>query len=304
MEQRDMNTPPFFSVVIPTYNCARLLEKALASVFDQTCQDFEIIVVDNSSTDETGEILGAINDPRLSIVRVRNHGVIAYSRNRGIKKAKGKWISFLDSDDIWLPGKLEKVQTAVLNNPDAVLVYHDAWLVFENGKRIHRRTELSGPNLYERVLFRGSSLSSSIITIRGDVAERTEGFSERKEFVTAEDYEYVIRLSNEGEFLFVDEILSTWNIHNENASGNSKVHAKALISVVEHHLRIWFQDHPGMNAKVRRRTGGILSSAGHVLLKGKEFSKARDYSIRAICANPFLWKAWVVLILSLLRIPL
>ena len=100
---------PFFTVVIPTFNCADYLERALKSVFSQTCQNFEIIVVDNSSTDHTNRVLKSYNDKRLTVIEVNNNGIIALSRNKGIENAKGDWIAFLDADDLWYEEKLQIV---------------------------------------------------------------------------------------------------------------------------------------------------------------------------------------------------
>ena len=85
---------PFFTVVIPTYNCADYLERSLNSVFSQTYQDFEIIVVDNSSTDHTKDVLSSFNNERLIVIKVKNNGIIAHSRNKGIENAKRGLDSF------------------------------------------------------------------------------------------------------------------------------------------------------------------------------------------------------------------
>ena len=124
---------PFFSVVIPTYNCAEFLQRSLESVFSQTYQDFEVIVIDNSSTDNTENVLDSVDDKRLTVIKVNNNGIIAHSRNKGIENAKGKWVAFLDSDDIWKPEKLEKISDAIVNNSEVILVCHDEWHV-NNGK--------------------------------------------------------------------------------------------------------------------------------------------------------------------------
>ena len=81
---------PFFSIVIPTYNCAELLQRALKSVFSQSFQNFEIIVIDNSSTDYTQNVLSSHSDPRLNVLTVKNNGIIAYSRYKEIEKSNGK----------------------------------------------------------------------------------------------------------------------------------------------------------------------------------------------------------------------
>ena len=103
-----MTTQPYVSVVIPTYNHAKLLKKALDSVMAQTFEDWEAIVVNNFSADNTIEVVNSFADPRIKILNFSNNGVIAASRNHGLKEATGDFIAFLDSDDIWYPNKLLK----------------------------------------------------------------------------------------------------------------------------------------------------------------------------------------------------
>ena len=90
---------PLVSIVIPTYNHANYLSKALQSVLDQTYKNWEAIVIDNHSTDDTNEVINRYVDPRIKYLKIHNCGVIAKSRNVGIQTAKGEWIAFLDSDD-------------------------------------------------------------------------------------------------------------------------------------------------------------------------------------------------------------
>ena len=121
----------FFSVIIPTYNQSEFLESCIHSVLDQTFIDFEIIVIDNFSTDETLRILESISDSRLIFYRYANQGSIASSRNYGAKKAKGIFLAFLDSDDMWLPNKLETVFNA-LTDGIGVICHSEIW--FQEGK--------------------------------------------------------------------------------------------------------------------------------------------------------------------------
>lgn len=100
------HTTPFFSVLIPVYNAANFLQFTLNSVYNQTFQDFEIIAIDDGSTDNSYEILTSQNDSRLRIYRQENSGVSA-TRNRAIREAKGKYIAMLDSDDAWMEDHLE-----------------------------------------------------------------------------------------------------------------------------------------------------------------------------------------------------
>ena len=99
---------PFFSVVIPSYNQGRYLKKALDSVFNQTFKNFEVILIDNNSTDNTKKIIKAFKK-KIIYKKIKNLGVIAKSRNKGISISRGKWIAFLDSDDYWEKNKLKSI---------------------------------------------------------------------------------------------------------------------------------------------------------------------------------------------------
>ena len=99
---------PTVCVIVPTYNHAPLLKKALESLIAQTFTDWEVVVINNFSGDDTIQIVESFNDSRIRITNFRNSGVIAASRNEGLRLAKGKYIAFLDSDDLWYPNKLQK----------------------------------------------------------------------------------------------------------------------------------------------------------------------------------------------------
>lgn len=108
---------PFFSVVIPAYNAERFIRMTLQSVFMQTVQDFEIVVVNDGSTDRTLEVLQGIADSRLRVVSQQNGGECV-ARNKGIQEARGEYIALLDSDDCWLPNHLELVLSCIKQHPD------------------------------------------------------------------------------------------------------------------------------------------------------------------------------------------
>ena len=96
------------SVIMPSYNTAKFIKETIESVLNQTYQNFEIIIVDDCSTDNTDEVVAEIKDERIKYIKNEKNSGAAISRNRALREAKGKWIAFLDSDDVWLPEKLEK----------------------------------------------------------------------------------------------------------------------------------------------------------------------------------------------------
>lgn len=116
------NTPPLISVIMPCLNGERHIQAAIDSVRAQTFDNFELIVVDNGSTDRTSEILGSVNDARLKVLALPERGV-SRARNRGLREARGTFIAFLDSDDTWSAEFLEKMYMALSANPEAVLAY-------------------------------------------------------------------------------------------------------------------------------------------------------------------------------------
>ena len=118
------------SVVIPTYNRASDLKRALKSVLYQTYFNWEVLVIDNFSTDGTNELISEINDVRIKLFKIKNEGVIAASRNLGIKLSMGEYVAFLDSDDYWLPKKLEISLKFLKEGAD--IVYHDLHLFSKN----------------------------------------------------------------------------------------------------------------------------------------------------------------------------
>ena len=134
---------PKVSVIIPTYNRAHLVGRAIRSVLNQTYQDFEIIVVDDGSTDNTEEVVKSFNDPRIRYIRHEENKGAAAARNTGIKAAKGKFIAFQDSDDEWLPKKLEKQMEAFDNaSPKVGVVYTGFWSIEGNVKRYSLNKEI------------------------------------------------------------------------------------------------------------------------------------------------------------------
>ena len=195
---------PFFTVVIPTHNRSTLLKRAIESVLSQTFEDFEVIVIDDHSSDDTSSAVKSFTDPRLSyMINNRTKGACG-ARNVGIFSAKGKWVAFLDDDDIWLPDKLKyQYELAQNANPNIGLICTDyAILNGTNTKRIKNRP--SGQEI-EKVLYGGyiGCLSSNCIRLK--ILKQINGFDEV--FPSNQDQDLWIRVAQITELTCVPKTL-------------------------------------------------------------------------------------------------
>ena len=229
---------PQVSVIIPTYNQADQLKEALCSVIGQTVTNWEAWVVNNSSRDGTVGVIQEMSDPRIRRVDISNRGIIARSRNEGIRRAIGEYVAFMDSDDVWLPKKLERVLDVFKRNPDIEVVCH--W------ERIRKNGRLMGTYRYgpeskaehRQLLFSGNQLSTSAVTIKRNCLRRVRGFNVDASLVTAEDYDLWLALSHLGcRMYFLPEALGEYRITGHNMSANTDLHHAAVRKVVLRHYR-------------------------------------------------------------------
>lgn len=206
---------PLVSVVIPSFNHARFLGRALQSVIDQTYTNWEIIIVDNHSTDNTDEVVACFFDPRITFLRINNNGIIAASRNAGIGASKGQWIAFLDSDDWWRADKLE----ICVNQIDAKVdfIYHDLLIIrdkkdYFKRKRIRSR-QVRRPALLDLVMH-GNAVATSSVVVRASLLRQVHGMDEDPDIIAAEDYNTWLSIAEISDnFLFIPKILGHYMVH-------------------------------------------------------------------------------------------
>jgi glycosyltransferase involved in cell wall biosynthesis len=197
---------PLVSVIIPTFNRAELLPRALESVIAQTFDDYEILVVDDESTDETKDVVLSYGEARIRYLRQAENAGPGAARNRGLREARGDLIAFLDSDDEWLPDKLTR-QVSLFREiaPEVGLVYTGVESVFGDGTRKidppSRRGDVYESMLQQNVIHGGGS---NVMMRRNVVA--TIGYFD-EEFSAIEDYDYWLRITRFFEIDFVDETL-------------------------------------------------------------------------------------------------
>ena len=297
-----MKNSPFFSVVIPTYNSEKYIERCIDSVENQEYKNYEIIIIDNSSEDSTLNLINKRRLEKLRILTVKNDGIIAYSRNQGIENAKGKWIAFIDSDDSWMPKKLLKVKEKIDEDNTAILIYHDESHIHK-GKFISRlKHGYDVDDLYQKLLFKGNALSTSAICIKRNVALDSGGFSEDKNLITVEDYEYWMRLSKLGKFLSIGEILGEWHTHDDNYSGKIEIHVNALLYAKNIHFNLYLKENPNDNNKVKKAKSKLYSDISRIYQKNLNFKKSIIFAKKSLSLNLLNWKAWIIIFLSKMKI--
>jgi glycosyltransferase involved in cell wall biosynthesis len=289
-------TKVIFSVVIPTYNRANLLPRAIQSVCTQTFGSFELIVVDDHSSDHTPEVVETFDDPRIVYLRQEENKGVAAARNAGIHLSRGKYIAFLDDDDEYLPTFLEQVETAFAAAlPEVgfgwcgVLMVRDV----QDGQEVVSET-LWRPSFSTReeayLHFLGSRRigTNCGLTVRSSCFDSVGLFDEslRK----AEDTDLLIRMAREFEFLVVPATLVKVHVHaGSRLTTYDRQMAEAYERILEKHKKTLLA-HPSLRAKLQYKTGWLSYHAGNKI-------RGRRLLLAAIRARPWHMENWLALIL-------
>lgn len=210
---------PIISVVIPSYNHAHLIDRAVASVLAQDWSHLDIIIVDNHSSDNTDEVVASFGDPRIRLLKVHNEGVIAVSRNLGIRAAKGEWVAFLDSDDWW---SFDKLIRCAKHFDEADLIYHRLRIVTSGQSHFwprHIRSWQVTKPVLQHMLINGNPVATSSVVVRRSFLEKVGGFDERTEIVAAEDFDTWLRIASlTDRFCFIQANLGYYFFSMQSAS--------------------------------------------------------------------------------------
>jgi len=226
------------SVIIPTYNRANLISRAITSVINQTFNDYEIIVVDDNSTDNTEELVKTKFKNKVIYFKHDINLGPAAARNTGIKNSTGEYIAFLDSDDEWLPTKLEKQLNAFLNlSPDYGLIYVRS-LIDRNGKLVpylpFEWLPKKEGDLFESLL-RLNFIDTPAVMIKRTVFEEVGYFDETLKCV--EDYELFLRISSKFLIKHVDEFLLISHLYDDGINMRSiELHASVLDEIIQRYI--------------------------------------------------------------------
>jgi glycosyltransferase involved in cell wall biosynthesis len=227
---------PTVSVIIPTYNHAHFLPQAVQSVFEQTCQDFEIIVVDDGSTDNTRQVAQNYADRRFRYIYQENRGLAA-SRNTGLNAARGKYVAFLDADDIFLPRKLEVQVDWLERHPSYGMVLSGYYIINEQSETVKSISPWTAVPTLELKdwLFTNPAPPNTVLLKKGWV-DRVGGFDER--FRRIEDWDLWLRLTYAGcKAAWVKENLSGYRLSPGQMTKNATAQKCVSVQVMDKFFR-------------------------------------------------------------------
>ncbi len=288
-----LNDTPFVSIVIPTYNRARFLGRSVRSVLNQTNKNFEVIVVDDASTDDTAEIIKTFKDNRIRYIRHDANAGAAAARNTGIKVSRGEYVAFQDSDDEWLPEKLQKQMKVFESAPPEVgVVYTDMWRISKGEKRYWHSPKIMPEDgiVYQQALDRVMGIGIQTAIIKRECLNAVGMFDEN--FPRFIDLELFVRLSKYYYFHHINEPLVNFYDTGKGISNNNQALVKAY--------QLIFEKYSYDVVKNKRSLAKHMYSLGNILCQNGDLGRGRDYLIKALRLYPLNLKYIVATLASLL----
>ncbi len=280
------------SVIIPTYNRAAVLGRSIRSVLDQTFQDFELIIVDDASSDDTRDVVNNFSIPNIRYVRHEKNMGPGQARNTGINLAKGEYIAFQDSDDQWLPEKLEKQIRYLDSAPSDVGAVYSCLLRMNGSGSVHIPSRNNGKldGDIHRAICRGNFIAMPAVLVKKECFARTGLFDDRLN--QYEDWDMWIRISKYYHFGFIDEplVISYFT--------PGSVNEKGVVSEVQA-ANIILKKHNEEYMVNKAIMAYIQFSMGNRLCQTEYIEQGRRHLIEAIKSNPAIPKYPIALFLSL-----
>ncbi|MBC9933809.1 glycosyltransferase family 2 protein [Chitinophaga qingshengii] len=266
-----------FSIIIPTYNRAEKLRKCLESIVKQTYQNFEVLVCDDGSRDNSKEVVDLFRDSlNIKYFYNDNWGGPAYPRNVGIENAAAPWLCFLDSDDSWYPQKLERVKEQL----DAYdLICHDFDVEGKITYRSRLKTRQFGKDVFRTLMTKGNSIVTSSVCVRKEVFREMKGFSLEKELIAVEDFDLWLRMAQKGyRFGVISESMGAYWTGDGNITGVNDKQIARIRAVFGRHMH----ELPAGSVAYAQSLGFQYYLTGRIKHKMCEFREAIKLYTKAI----------------------
>ena len=270
---------PRIAAVIPVYNGAHFLRKAVESVLQQTSPVDELVVLDDGSTDSTREVALSYGD-RVHYVYQPNRGLPA-ARNAGARAASCEWVAFLDCDDWWLPNKMERQRELLRANPDAILLYADQWECDPAGAMTYS-SAIPPARLWPQLRTR-NGMSSSVVMMRRDALFAVGGYNQSLN--ACEDWDLYTRLYPCGRFAYQPEPLAVYRVAPGTMSTDSDRMLRNFEAILEPVLLMGLRG-PSRWAWRRRARAAQLFAAGLIERDAGNNHRALRFMLRSLLAWP------------------
>lgn len=283
---------PTVSVIIPTYNRAHLLGRAVKSVQSQSYKDFELIVVDDGSVDNTREVMGGFNEKGIVYIKHSWNKGISAARNTGIRHAKGKYVAFQDSDDEWLPEKLERqIRIFEGSGQDTGVVYTGMWRIKNKRKKLipsHAIKKREG-NIHAKLLEK-CFVGIPTTLIRKECFRTVGMFDE--DLCRFTDWDMWIRISQHYEFAYIDEPLVVSYYQPDSISEDQDAGLKSSKRILAKHY--------GKFSKDKRLLGRRLYWIGNLFCYKGDIHRGRNFFFRSLQSYALNVKCLIAFVISLL----
>lgn len=271
---------PKVSVIVPTKNRAHYVSSAIQSVLDQTFRDFEIIVVDGASIDNTREVISKFDDERIRYIREKKDRGVSASRNIGIKHSRGKFIAFLDDDDLWMSSKLEKQLNLINKNLDIGAVSTGAWIINKSSKIIGSGIPSPRGNIFPKILKKNCVGNCSMVLVRKECFEKVGLFDEN--LPAGEDFDLWIRLAKHYQFDYVNEPLILYRVHEKRISTNPYATLQAAKLMFKK-----FSKELNTSVNHKKILGYWHYQFGRIYCECGDIGKGRKEFMKAISKDPY-----------------
>lgn len=287
------------SIIMPAYNAGYYIKEAIESVVNQTFKDWELIIIDNNSEDNTRSIISNFRDSRIHYLEINNHGSIAKSRNYGIKNSIGKYIAFLDADDYWSVDKLNKCINRMGVGKYSLVAHHLSIVGNKSGEII------SGPEnstTFNDILYKRNCYTPSAVILNRKIIEDAGYFDERDQLITAEDYHLWIKIAYmRPKVAIINEKLGYYRSHDLNHSGKIEKHMNANLFVLEDCHNVYSNSNIQKFYKIIRKAK-IYYGAGRAYYIKDDFIISIKVLMRSLMYNPLNIKVYITILLSVMKI--
>lgn len=299
-----MAIDPIVSIITPTYNHERFIAQCIQSVLSQTYPHWEQIIIDDGSSDRTGEIISKYKDSRIKYIRQENKGIwrLSEAYNKALQLSRGEYIAILEGDDFWPQDKLE-IQIMKFTCDDTVLSWGKAKNVDINGnllgilpKEVKSFMGLSREQVLGRLLL-GNAMHSCTVICRKSALQSIGGFKQAKDMPYV-DYPTWLELSLIGNFLPIDEILGCYRRHDNQISSSMKssmikagLYSIEFFNSLPDEVKISLEDFEGIRTKLKRMEISSYYYLGRAHLNEGNRSLAKENFLKAICQGDLTLRA-------------